>query len=67
MADQETAAQCPKCQRQVLARRPAPNHLLHFIITFFTCGLWVVPWLAITFGGGKPWLCPTCGSAVVQR
>lgn len=25
-----------------------PNHLLHAVITLFSCGLWVIPWIIVT-------------------
>ena len=40
------------------------NHLLHLIVSIFTGGLWVIPWLVIAqantshnrkVDGGKPW------------
>jgi hypothetical protein len=41
-----------------------PNHLLHFIITFFTCGLWIIPWVLIAIEAEfRPFRCPTCGTA----
>ena len=41
-----------------------PNHLLHFIITFFTCGLWIIPWVLIAVEAEfRPFRCPTCGTA----
>lgn len=29
------------------------NHILHFLITVFTCGLWAIGWLFITLTGEK--------------
>lgn len=54
---------CSLCRRNVLSERPEINHILHFLITFCTCGLWAFVWmgLAIRFGG---WKCTVCGSKV---
>lgn len=61
MATDETQKFCPSCNRNVLARRAGTNHVLHFLITFLTCGLWLIFWAGSTvkFGG---WRCSTCGS-----
>lgn len=44
----------------MMVTRPATNHLLHFFITFLTCGLWLVVWIlaSIKIGG---WRCTRCG------
>jgi DNA-directed RNA polymerase subunit RPC12/RpoP len=54
---------CASCSRQVLATRPATNHLLHFFVSLFTLGLWVPVWIltSIKVGG---WRCQTCGRKV---
>ena len=52
---------CGMCQRNVLATRPPTNHILHFLITVISCGLWVVVWLGLSIraGGHK---CSSCGN-----
>jgi len=60
VSTEEGSVWCKTCQRQVLARRPATNHILHFLITFFTCGLWGLVWLALALKTGG-WNCPWCG------
>jgi hypothetical protein len=58
---------CPNCQKNVLGQRESTNHILHFLITFLTCGLWLLVWILIAHGNGsKPWLCPTCGTPGVN-
>lgn len=32
----------------ILASGQRPNHLLHFFITFFTCGLWAIVWIFLS-------------------
>lgn len=65
MAAEETQKFCPSCNHNVLARRPGTNHILHFLITFFTCGLWLLFWAgaSVKFGG---WRCSMCGSAQLE-
>lgn len=59
----ETSKFCRACQRQVLARRPATNHVLHLIMTIITLGMWLPIWLlsSVKFGG---WRCSFCGRSV---
>jgi hypothetical protein len=61
MAIQETQRFCPTCQRHILARRPGTNHILHFLIVVFTCGMWALVWAwqGVKLGG---WRCSWCGS-----
>lgn len=64
MATSENQALCETCSRTVLGRKTTPNHLLHFLVAFFTCGLWVIPWFGLTLAASfRPYLCPTCGNA----
>ena len=64
MATEEWQTYCPRCRAVVLVRRDIPNHLLHFIITFFTCRLWIIPWIIIGVEAPyRPFRCPTCGTA----
>ena len=56
----EQGLQCATCGRQTLHRQQRPNHVLHFLIAFFTCGLWVIPWIVMSMGS-EPWLCTQCG------
>jgi predicted nucleic acid-binding Zn ribbon protein len=65
-AYEETQQFCSTCNRNVLARRRSTNHILHFLITVFTCGAWIFIWplLSIRVGG---WRCTNCGSAKMRR
>lgn len=29
------------------------NHVLHFLIAFFTCGLWAIVWVILALSGGE--------------
>lgn len=62
MATSESQAQCPTCARTVLGRKDRPNHVLHFLIAFLTCGLWVLPWFVLTLVSSfEAYRCPYCG------
>jgi hypothetical protein len=30
-----------------------PNHALHAVLTFFTCGFWAPVWIIVTIAGSK--------------
>ena len=63
MATENWQTFCPSCQKLTMGSRQTPNHLLHFIVTFFTCGLWVIPWVIITVTtSSAPYLCNICGT-----
>lgn len=57
----ESSGYCAYCQRQVLARQQTPNHILHCLITLFSCGAWAIVWLLITLFSSNPVLCTVCG------
>lgn len=61
--NEQSQRHCHTCQRPVLATRAKPNHLLHFIITFFTCGLWGLVWIFIVIFDRGPWHCQYCGGS----
>lgn len=64
MAAEEWQTYCPQCKKVVLGRRDAPNHLLHFLVGIFTCGLWWIAWLFIVIAhSNNPFRCPICGTA----
>lgn len=68
MSQQTWQTWCPNCQKLVMGVRERPNHLLHFLIAFFTCGLWVIPWILFTIVADRsPYRCSTCGTAGVNR
>jgi hypothetical protein len=60
----QASAYCHVCERRVLAIGKAPNHILHFLITMFTCGLWVIVWILLAAGTIGNYRCTRCGSPV---
>lgn len=57
---EQNSSFCKNCQRSVLCTRPPVNHLLHFFISFGTCGLWLFVWLCVSLF--RPaWRCSQCG------
>ncbi len=57
---------CAVCGAQRKVERPGTNHVLHLLLTIFTCMLWLVVWflVSVQFGG---WRCTFCGSRRVSR
>ncbi len=68
MGTEEWQTFCPTCKENVLGRRETPNHLLHFLITVLTCGLWVFVWgfIGLT-AGSRPFRCTVCGMPGVNQ
>jgi hypothetical protein len=60
MAQERTGGFCNYCARPVLVERQATNHVLHLLLTIFTCSLWLIIWVlaSIKIGG---WRCTVCG------
>lgn len=61
MGFNEAGKVCGTCGRQTLHRQQTPNHVLHFLIAFFTCGFWLIVWLMLSMGK-SPWTCTVCGT-----
>ena len=66
MAIQQPTGFCKHCNKQVMANRTGVNHILHFLIAFFTCGAQALVWigLCIKLGG---WKCSSCGLPVSSQ
>ena len=68
MATEEWQTYCPNCRGVRLGRREMPNHVLHFLITVFTCGLWIFAWgFEILRAYSRPYLCSVCGTPGQNR
>jgi hypothetical protein len=59
---------CIVCGKQTLHRSSEKvNHVLHFLITFFTCGLWGIIWLILSVGAhNSAHVCTVCGQQYDQ-
>jgi hypothetical protein len=42
------------------------SHGFHFVVSLFTVGLWVIPWIAIGILNMAPAKCARCGSSYSQ-
>jgi hypothetical protein len=61
MGFEESSQFCTGCNRQTLARRKTPSHVLHLLLTIFTAGLWLPVWILCCVRIGSGWRCATCG------
>jgi hypothetical protein len=50
MGVKQTGRYCPMCARHVMATGSTPNHLLHFFLSLYTCGLWLRVWILVAVG-----------------
>jgi hypothetical protein len=50
------------CGELRLHTQQTPNHVIHAVLTFFTGGLWAIPWMVLAMNA-KPAICSRCGSA----
>lgn len=66
MSFEEATGFCKTCNKQALVRREKANHILHFLITVLSCGLWVVVWVLVSIKIGG-WRCATCGSLATRK
>lgn len=52
---------CKTCNAQRAIIRSTPSHVLHFLITIFTCGFWIIPWGLMTIFPDA-FRCTVCGT-----
>ena len=56
---------CPECDKKVLTLKTPVNHILHFILSLFSFGLWIPVWLVVSIANDlTPWRCNSCGTVV---
>lgn len=51
---------CTCCNKATLHTVEGCNHVLHLLLTFFTGGLWLIPWIIVAICSGKA-NCTECG------
>lgn len=62
MAIQQRSYFCPNCQQQRLfTRQGGVNHILHFLIMIFSCGLWAIVWGVLILSDNPRFHCSQCG------
>lgn len=63
MPREQSQRYCATCDRVVLVQRAVPNHLIHALVTIFTCLTWGVVWIAVSMRE-RPWRCAFCGGTL---
>jgi hypothetical protein len=64
MSQKQTSRYCTHCETRTLATGNKPNHLLHFVLSFFTCGFWLFVWLLVAVSSVGGYRCVKCGTRV---
>ena len=53
---------CETCAQLRPFDRPAPNHVLHLLLSCITFGLWLIVWFAAAIANSpEEYYCRTCG------
>lgn len=60
--EKEKIVFCNKCNKEVSYHHDKVNHFVQFIITLFSCGLWLPMWLMMIFGPTK--ICDECNTPI---
>jgi hypothetical protein len=60
MGSKSASGYCSNCQRDVLAVRQTPNHVLHLLLAIVTSGLWIIIWVLVAVRRSAP-RCTNCG------
>jgi len=68
MPSVEKSGYCKNCDKDVLIRKKGVSHLVHFILTIFTVGTWLLIWIPSMFlGGMTSYRCSVCGRTVSAK
>jgi DNA-directed RNA polymerase subunit RPC12/RpoP len=64
MSFHENTAGCYRCQKQVLVRAKATNHIFHLLMTASTLGLWLFVWIYYLAFHHPSYRCTYCGNII---
>lgn len=53
---------CHTCNKYTLHVRPSTSHVLHFLLSIITVGVWVPIWLLVTLSNNTQGQCTVCGA-----
>jgi len=53
--------QCKNCRKMTQHTQPSTSHLLHFFLSIFTMGIWLLVWLIMALNNGTAAQCTECG------
>ncbi len=54
---------CENCRDVMPFNKDVANHVLHLLVSIFTCGLWVIAWAIIALSSGEM-RCGNCGNTL---
>lgn len=54
---------CHNCECERGHSQPAPNHVVHLILTLLTAGFWLIVWLIVAMTATQKWTCSRCGAS----
>jgi len=60
MAYEQQIFTCPVCRQPTAHTRKEVNHILHLLISFLLCGLWIPVWILLSLVRDR-WQCQQCG------
>ena len=63
MAEQ-TMRKCRRCGKMTLHIGPSTSHVLHFLLSIVTLGVWLVIWLLVEISHKTSQQCTVCGKYV---
>ena len=63
MATNQLMSFCKKCEKQTLHLQPATSHMLHFLLSLVTFGLWIIVWVLLAASNNSQMTCSACGRA----
>ena len=53
---------CPTCNQRRMYAKPGINHVVHALVSVFTCGLWLLVWIIVIIANSsKSYRCQSCG------
>ncbi len=55
---------CQQCGSEQKCLGKTPNHLLHFLLSLVTFGLWLLVWMLTQMSAANVWTCDACGSDI---
>ncbi len=58
---------CGQCDSPQKSTRQHISHLLHFIVSLVTLGMWLPVWFGVALVANYRWTCDACGAAVKLR
>lgn len=62
MATNQVMSYCKTCKKQTTHLQPATSHVLHFLMSLVTMGIWIIAWFLIGQSNASQKTCNQCGT-----